>query len=250
MDVFRRYLCSGGSHRRGISNSESISLERRDSDNERSRQTSRKSKGRETFRSKITANVFVNAFMYLWRSKRYRSFFAFHFSVSVFVVATVTMLDRKIAAVPADNTMRRDVRPSSAVSCSFPCLPSAPSQTNSLRYIHGRTRPSSRSNICPSINLHCVFRRLVTTIPRDLSRDRSFRRSQYGQLTDDSIPLIIDHSFSRILVPLSIIRLSIWYRSREIKKRENMCQATFETTSTNRPRFGPSTSNERAVSDR
>lgn len=120
MDVFRRYLCSGGSHRRGISNSESISLERRDSDNERSRQTSRKSKGRETFRSKITANVFVNAFMYLWRSKRYRSFFAFHFSVSVFVVATVTMLDRKIAAVPADNTMRRDVRPSSAVS--FPCL--------------------------------------------------------------------------------------------------------------------------------
>lgn len=126
---------AAGSHRRGISNSESISLERRDSDNERSRQTSRKTKGRETFRSKITANVFVNAFMYLWRSKRYRSFFAFHFSVSVFVVATVTMLDRKIAVVPADNTMRRDVRPSSAVSCSFPCLPSAPSQTHSPPYI-------------------------------------------------------------------------------------------------------------------
>lgn len=108
------------------------------------------------------------------------------------------MLDRKIAAVPADDTMRRDVRPSSAVSCSFPCLPSAPSQTRSLRYIHGRTRPSGRSNISPSIDLHRVFGRSVTTIPRDLSRDRSLRRSRYGRSTDRSIPLITDHSLSRV----------------------------------------------------
>lgn len=149
MDVFRRYLHGDSSHRRGISSSDqlSISLERRDSDNERSRRASRKSKGARDVQKKSVFSLMHLCIAIAPISRLppcFSRFSNFVFAVRLYCYDTVRSKNRGSPSLLVDTFVYN-------VAFCFLSL----SFSRSLRSIHERTRPSGRSNICPPIDLHC-----------------------------------------------------------------------------------------------